>query len=411
MDPEKQSQLREGQLSHLIEPPSQPSGLILGVFYAGLHSPPSDQAPQSFTISSRPSSSSPPSHLPMKRNRLGKSGIVVSEICLGTMTFGLQADEKTAFAIMDRAVEAGIDFFDTAEIYPVPPDAATYGITEEIIGRWLQSRGNREHLIIASKVTGPGHGWFRPPVRGGYTALDRRQIHRACEASLKRLKTDYLDLYQTHWPDHGMRQQDTLEALTELIQQGKVRAIGASNETCWGLMKNLWEAEKHGLARFDAVQNNFSLINRRCESELAQVCRQEGISLLPYSPLGGGVLTGKYNDGALPAGARFSDYLVTGGDRQKRMARRFVNERTLETTRQLSLVAQDLGVSVTTLAVAWSKQHDFVGSTIIGATNVDQLGDSLAAVDLHLNDETLQRINAIDEAIPNPMTEDGLRRL
>jgi len=346
----------------------------------------------------------------MKRRRLGKSGIVVTDICMGTMTFGLQADEKTSFAIMDRAVDAGIDFFDTAEVYPVPPSAEKVGVTEEIVGRWMKGQ-NREHLIIATKVIGPGHGWFRPPLRGGFTALDRRQIIRACEGSLKRLQTDYIDLYQTHWPDHGMRQEDTLEALTELVKQGKVRAIGASNETCWGLMKNLWAAEKHHLQRFDTVQNNFSLINRRCESELAQVCRQEGVSLLPYSPLGGGVLCGKYNDGALPAGARFSDYLTNGGDRQKRMARRFVNERTVETTKRLQAIARDLGISVTALAVAWSKQHDFVASTIIGATTVEQLNESLGASDLVLDAETMRRIDEIDEAIPTPMTEDGLRRL
>lgn len=347
----------------------------------------------------------------MNRNRLGKSGLVVTDICLGTMTFGLQADEATSFAIMDRAVEAGIDFFDTAEMYPVPPSAKLFGVTEEIVGRWLKARGWRDRILVASKVTGPGHGWFRPEIRHGLTALDRQQITRACEDSLRRLQTDYLDLYQTHWPDHGARQEDILEVLTDLVQAGKVRAIGASNETCWGLMKNLWEAEKHGLQRFDTVQNNFSLINRRCESELAQVCRREGVSLLPYSPLGGGVLTGKYNAGALPPGARFTDYLTGGGPRQQRMARRFVNERTLETTALLAEVARDIGVTVTALAVAWSKQHDFVASTIIGATTVAQLEESLAAADLMLGADTLARIDAIDEALPNPMTEDGLRRL
>jgi aryl-alcohol dehydrogenase-like predicted oxidoreductase len=347
----------------------------------------------------------------MNRNRLGKSGLVVTDICLGTMTFGLQADEATSFAMMDRAVEAGIDFFDTAEMYPVPPSAKLFGVTEEIVGRWMKARGCRDRIILASKVTGPGHGWFRPEIRHGLTALDRRQITRACEDSLRRLQTDYLDLYQTHWPDHGARQEDILEVLTALVQAGKVRAVGASNETCWGLMKNLWEAEKHGLQRFDTVQNNFSLINRRCESELAQVCRRENVSLLPYSPLGGGVLTGKYNAGALPRGARFTDYLTGGGPRQQRMARRFVNERTLETTVLLTEVARDIGVTVTALAVAWSKQHDYVASTIIGATTVAQLEESLAAADLVLGAETLARIDAIDEALPNPMTEDGLRRL
>lgn len=346
----------------------------------------------------------------MERRRLGRSGIVVTDICMGTMTFGLQSDEKTSFAIMDRAYEAGIDFYDTAEIYPVPPSAELAGDTEEIVGRWLKTK-KREEVIIATKVTGPGHGWFRPPVRGGFTALDRRQIIRACEGSLRRLQTDYIDLYQTHWPDHGMRQEDTLEALTELVEQGKVRAIGCSNETSWGLMKNLWASEKHHLARFDTVQNNFSLINRRCQNELAQVCRMEGVSLLPYSPLGGGVLTGKYNDGALPAGARFSDYLVNGGERQQRMARRFVNERTLATTARLQEIARDIGVSVTALSVAWSRQHNFVGSTIIGATTVEQLDESLKAADLILDAETLRRIDALEVEIPNPMTEDGLRRL
>ncbi len=346
----------------------------------------------------------------MKRNRLGRTGIVVTDICMGTMTFGLQADEETSFKIMDRALEAGIDFFDTAELYPVPPSAELFGVTEQIVGKWLKGQ-KRGEIIIASKVTGPGHGWFRPPVRGGFTALDRRQIFQACEDSLRRLQTDYIDLYQTHWPDHGMQQEETLGALTDLIDQGKIRAWGSSNETCWGVMKNLWEAEKHGLARMATVQNNFSLINRRCESELAQVCRKEGVSLLPYSPLGGGVLCGKYNGGALPKGARFTDYILNGGPRQKRMAARFVNERSLETTARLQVIAADLGVSVTALALAWSKQHDFVASTIVGATTVAQLNESLAAADLVLSAETLGRINEIDEAIPCAMTEDGLRRL
>ena len=346
----------------------------------------------------------------MNRKRLGRSGLVVTELCLGTMTFGLQADEVTSFAIMDRAVEAGIDFFDTAELYPVPPSGELFGVTEEIVGRWLKGKP-RGQLVIASKVTGPGHGWFRPPVRGGFTAVDRHQIVRACEDSLRRLQTDYLDLYQIHWPDHGMRPEETLEGLSALVAQGKVRAIGCSNETSWGLMKSLWASEKHGLARHDAVQNNFSLINRRCESELAQVCRQEGVSLLPYSPLGGGVLTGKYNGGARPEGARFSDYLGSGGPRQLKMAQRFVNERSLETVARLEEVARDVGVTVAVLALAWSRQHDFVASTIFGVTSVAQLEALLPAADLGLDAETLARIDAIDEAIPCPMTEDGLRRL
>jgi aryl-alcohol dehydrogenase-like predicted oxidoreductase len=208
-----------------------------------------------------------------------------------------------------------------------------------------------------------------------------------------------------------MRAEETLAALTDLVKAGKVRVIGCSNETCWGLMNSLRASERHHLARYDSVQNNFSLINRRCESELAQVCRMEGVSLLPYSPLGGGVLTGKYNTPALPKGARFSDYLTSGGPRQQRMAQRFVNDRTLETTARLQPVAHDLGISLAALALAWSRQHDFVASTIVGATSVEQLNESLAARDLILDRATLDRIDAIDADIPNPMTEDGLRRL
>jgi len=345
----------------------------------------------------------------MESRRLGASGVVVSDICMGTMTFGGQSDEATSHAICDRAWEAGIDFFDAAEIYPVPPSVERFGITEEIVGRWLKTKP-REAAIIATKVTGPGHGWFTPPVRHGKTALDRRQIVAACEASLQRLGTDYIDLYQTHWPDHGMPYEEVLGVLSELRDAGKVRVIGCSNETSWGLMKSLWAANRHGVERYQTVQNNFSLINRRCESELAQVCRREQVSLLPYSPLGGGVLTGKYQSDH-PPGARFSAYLADGDARQKKMAKRFVNPRTLETTSRLSEIAASVGTTVTALAVAWSRQHDFVASTIIGATTLAQLEESLLARDLVLDDETLARIDELDAELPNPMNEDGLRRL
>src|SRR6056297_630672 len=345
----------------------------------------------------------------MQRRRLGTSGLVVTEICMGTMTFGSQCDESQSWAILDRAWEAGIDFFDAAEIYPVPPAEETVGETERILGRWMKDKP-RDALVIATKVTGPGHGWFTPPVRHGRTALDRRQIIRACDESLQRLDTDYIDLYQTHWPDHGMPYEEVLGALTELRQAGKVRVIGCSNETCWGVMKSLSAANEYGVDRYQTVQNNFSLINRRCESELAQVCRKEQISLLPYSPLGGGVLSGKYENGP-PPGGRFTGYLTEGAPRQQRMAQRFVNPRTIETTRRLREIADELAVPLPALALAWSKQHDFVASTIVGATTVAQLEESLPAADLILNEEVLALIDAIDFEIPNPMTEDGLRRL
>lgn len=336
----------------------------------------------------------------MKKNRLGKSGVVVSEICMGTMTFGSHADEKTAIEIMDRALDAGIDFFDTAEVYPVPPSATSAGLTEEIIGRWLKTK-NRDHVIIATKVAGPGHGWIRPRIRGGKTCLDRHQITRAVEGSLQRLQTDYIDLYQTHWPDHGMRYEETLRALDDLVTAGKVRVVGCSNESAWGLTKSLWQSDVNGLVRYETIQNNFSLNNRRFEDELAQVCRQEGVSLLPYSPLAGGVLSGKYNAG-FPEGTRFSIY-QREGSRQQVMVKRFVNEKAIASTERFMEIAADLGMSPVTLATAWSKQHDFVASTIVGATRVDQLDAIFAAADVVLSAETLLRIDAVSREILYPM--------
>ncbi|MFT5710139.1 MAG: aryl-alcohol dehydrogenase-like predicted oxidoreductase [Halioglobus sp.] len=337
----------------------------------------------------------------MNKNRLGRSGIIVSDICMGTMTFGNQADEKTAFRIMDMAYEAGIDFYDTAEMYPVPPDAKYVGRTEDIVGRWMKTK-SRDTLIIASKVAGPGHGWITPPVRGGKTSLDRHHIMRAVETSLTRLQTDYLDLYQTHWPDHDFPYEETMMALDELVRSGKVRILGCSNETTWGLCKSLSACELHGLARYETIQNNFSLNNRRFEDELAQACRKEHVSLIPYSPLAGGVLSGKYNDGALPEGARFSSYL-SGEKRQQQMAKRFINEQSIESTKRFQAIAADAEMSVVTLATAWSKQHDFVASTIIGATHPDQMPDILAAANVTLTPETMQQINAVSREIRYPM--------
>jgi aryl-alcohol dehydrogenase-like predicted oxidoreductase len=337
----------------------------------------------------------------MHRKRLGQSSIVVSDICMGTMTFGNQADEKTSFRIMDMAYEAGVDFYDTAEMYPVPPDIKYVGATEEIVGRWMKTK-DRDSLIIASKVAGPSHGWIEAPLRGGKTGLDRHHIMRAVEASLRRLDTDYIDLYQTHWPDWDFPQEETMMALDELVRSGKVRILGCSNESTWGLTKSLWASDAHGLARYDTIQNNFSLNNRRFEDELAQACRQEKVSLIPYSPLGGGVLSGKYNGGAFPEGARFSIY-QHAPERQQSMLRRFVNDKSLASTARFQEIAADLGMSVVTMAIAWSKQHDFVASTIVGATTAEQVPELLAAADVTLTPETLQRINAVSREINYPM--------
>ena len=337
----------------------------------------------------------------MKNKRLGRSPIVVSDICMGTMTFGAQADEKMSHRILDMSLEAGINFYDTAENYPVPPKEEWAGRTEEIVGRWMKTK-RRDELIIATKVCGPSHGWIKGSQRAGMTALDRHNIVRAVEDSLTRMGTDYIDLYQTHWPDHGARYEDALRALDDLVESGKVRIIGCSNETSWGLMKSLSVSEREGLARYETIQNNFSLNSRRFEDELAQVCRQEGVSLIPYSPLAGGVLSGKYNGGATPDGARFSSYIKMGG-RQGAMAKRFINEKSLAATERFGAIAAEAGMSLVTLATAWSKQHDFVASTIVGATHTDQLAEIFAAADMVLSDEVMKAINGVSKEIMYPM--------
>ncbi|WP_310538859.1 aldo/keto reductase [Phenylobacterium sp.] len=337
----------------------------------------------------------------MQTHRLGKSAIVVSKICMGTMTFGSQVDEAASHRILDKSLEAGINFFDAAENYPVPPSEEWAGRTEEIVGRWLKTK-RRDEVILATKVCGPSHGWIKGAQRAGMTALDRHNITRAVEASLKRLGTDYIDLYQTHWPDHGVAYDETMETLDELIREGKVRAIGCSNETTWGLMKSVATSERLGVARYQTIQNNFSLNNRRFEDELAQACRQEGVSLIPFSPLAGGVLSGKYQGGATPEGARFSRYIALGG-RQAVMAQRFVNEKSLASTERFAAVAAEAGMSPVTLATAWSKQHDFVASTIVGVSKEEQLPDIFAAADVTLSAEVLSKIDAISKEILYPM--------
>jgi aryl-alcohol dehydrogenase-like predicted oxidoreductase len=244
--------------------------------------------------------------------------------------------------------------------------------------------------------------WFRSPLRSGMTSLDRRNIITAVEASLTKLGTDYIDLYQTHWPDHDLPYEETMEVLDELVRAGKVRVTGCSNETSWGLMKSIAASEKLGAVRYQTIQNNFSLNNRRFEDELAQVCRQEGVSLIPYSPIGGGVLSGKYQGGATPDGARFSRYLAMEG-RQAAMGRRFVNDRSLASTERFMAIAAEAGMSPVTMAVAWSKQHDFVASTIVGVSKQDQVAEILAAADLVLSDETMKAIDKVSREIRYPM--------
>ncbi|MFN3231198.1 MAG: aldo/keto reductase [Alphaproteobacteria bacterium] len=337
----------------------------------------------------------------MKNRRLGRSPIFVSDICMGTMTFGTHADEDMAIKVLDQSFEAGINFYDTAENYPVPPDPKYAGLTEEIFGRWLKTK-DRDSIILATKVSGPSHGWIKSAARAGMTALDRHNVIKAVEDSLRRLDTDYIDLYQTHWPDHGTAYDDHMLALDDLIQAGKIRIIGCSNETTYGLMKSLETSSRLGIARHETIQNNFSMANRRFEDELAAACRHEGVSLIPYSPLAGGVLSGKYNGGARPDGARFSNYLELGG-RQAAMAKRFVNDKTTSSTEKFMAIAAEAGMAPVTLATAWSKQHDFVASTIVGVTHEDQLPDILAAADITLDQEVMDAIDAVTKDILYPM--------
>ncbi len=338
----------------------------------------------------------------MEYRYIGKSGLRVSPICMGTMSFGTWSDKPEAFRILDKAYERGINFYDTAEVYPVPPTAELAGLTEEIFGKWIKTRP-RDGLIIATKVAGAASGWFVPPIREGMTAIDRHHVERAVEGSLRRLGIDYIDLYQVHWPDMIVPIEESMEALDRLVAAGKVRYLGTSNENAYGLTKANTVAHYEGLARFESIQNNFSLLNRRFLDELATVCRRENISLLPYSPIGGGVLSGKYNGENVPKDSRFGEYESQTNPRQQAMAARFVNEGTLASTARYVEIAKEAGMSPVTLATAWSMNFDFVASTIIGARYVGQLDESLAALDVQLSDEVLRLCDEVHQAIPYPM--------
>ncbi|MFP4279905.1 MAG: NADP(H)-dependent aldo-keto reductase [Halochromatium sp.] len=344
----------------------------------------------------------------MNQRPLGKTDLWVSELCLGTMTFGEQNSEAEAFAQLDRAVDAGINFIDTAEIYPVPPRAETQGATERFIGNWLAERGGRERLIIASKVAGPGDwiDYLRMPGR----RLDRANIEAAVDASLARLRTDYLDLYQLHWPDRetnyfgqlGYSQParddsvpllETLEVLGDLVRAGKIRHVGLSNETPWGTMRMLALAETHGLPRMVSIQNPYSLLNRSFEVGLAEVAIRERCGLLAYSPLAFGMLSGKYLDGARPAGARLT--LFSRFDRYSSAQAEWA-------TAEYCAIARRHGLDPAQMALAFVTSRPFVTSNIIGATTLEQLESNLGSVALRLSQEVLDEIEAVHRRQPNP---------
>ncbi len=344
----------------------------------------------------------------MEYRELGNTGIDVSVICLGTMTYGEQNTEAEAFEQMDYALSAGINFFDTAELYAIPARAETYGRTEEIVGNWLHARKNRDKIILASKIAGPGEGWV-DHIRGGKTRYSRAHIEAALNGSLQRLKTDYLDLYQLHWPERKTNFfgrlgydpkadsftpiEETLGVLADLVQVGKIRHIGLSNETPWGVMQFLMAADKLGLPRIVSIQNPYNLLNRSYEVGLAEISWREQCGLLAYSPLGFGVLSGKYLHGASPAGARltlYPDYT------------RYSSPQALSATEKYVELAKAHDLHPTQMALAYVNSRHFLTSTIIGATSMEQLKINIGSIEVHLADETLDEIEAIHTQHPNP---------
>ncbi len=344
----------------------------------------------------------------MKYKKLGKTNVDVSLICLGTMTWGEQNTELEGFSQMDYALENGINFFDTAELYSVPPRKETFGSTEIIIGNWLRNKKCREKIILATKVVGrSGMKWFR----GKETRLNEEQITKAIEGSLKRLQTDYIDLYQLHWPDRKanffgklgyehheendiIEIKEQLEVLDKLVKQGKIRFIGLSNETPWGLMKFLSLSDKYDLPRVVSVQNPYSLLNRSYEVGMAEISIRESCGLLAYSPLAFGMLTGKYDDDSFPDGAR----LTLFGD----MFTRYTKEKGKKESKKLNNLAKQSGLSPSQMALAFVNSRDFVTSNIIGATNIDQLKENIDSFEIALDDDLISEIEKINQENPYP---------
>ncbi|MGE8359783.1 NADP(H)-dependent aldo-keto reductase [Pseudomonas sp.] len=343
----------------------------------------------------------------MNYRKLGRTDLNVSALCLGTMTWGEQNVASEAFAQIERAKAYGINFIDTAEMYPVPPRAETYSKTEQIIGEYFQKRGDRADWILATKIAGPGNGITH--IRDGQLKFNRQHIVAALDASLKRLQTDWIDLYQMHWPERptnffgqlGYRHQDTdftpleetLEVLDEQVKAGKIRHIGLSNETPWGTMKFLQLAESRGLPRAVSIQNPYNLLNRSFEVGLAEVAIREQCGLLAYSPLAFGMLSGKYEGGARPDKARISLF--------SRFTR-YTNPQSESACSQYVALARQHGLDPAQMALAFVTAQPFVTSNIIGATNLEQLESNLTSSELTLSEEVLAGIDAIHKAQPNP---------
>ena len=322
----------------------------------------------------------------MRHVRLGRTGLQVSRICLGTMTFGLQCDEPTAVAILDRAAAGGVTFLDAADVYPVGGSLDTVGRTEEILGRWLA--GRRHGFVIATKCAGVMGA--KPWERG----LSRKHILDAIDASLRRLRTDYVDLYQVHSPDRETPIDETLRALDDVVRAGKARYVGCSNYLAYQVARAIGRSETQGLVRFDSVQPRYNLLFRQIERELLPLCREEGIGVIPYNPLAGGFLTGKHKREAGPTpGTRF-----TLGSAAGRYQDRYWHEREFDTVEALRPLAAEAGISLTRLAVAWVLAHPAVTAPIIGASRPDQLDDVLPAVEKDLGADIKARLDTLTAA-------------
>lgn len=343
----------------------------------------------------------------MKYNLLPNTDIKVSGICLGTMTWGNQNSEAEAHAQLDLALEHGVNFIDTAELYPVPATAETQGLTSKYIGNWLNKSKTRDQVIIASKIAGPGD--YTAHIRA--TGFSPNSIKEALDLELKRLKTDYIDLYQLHWPERqtntfGVRDfkpsqndpwtdnfNEVLHSLQSFIEAGKIRAIGISNEKSWGTMRYAEEVRNYNFNPVSTIQNAYSMLNRVFEGDLAEVSMRENIGLLAYSPLAFGVLSGKYLEGTAADNARLKLF--------PRFAR-YSSKQSTEATKLYLDLAKDIGISLTTLALAFVNQRPFVTSNIIGATNLTQLKENIDSINTRISKETLDRIDAIHAIIPNP---------
>ena len=343
----------------------------------------------------------------MQYRQLGNTNIQLSVICLGTMTFGEQNSETEAHQQLNYALSQGVNFIDTAEMYSIPPRRETQGRTEQYIGTWLKNRQDRDKIILASKAAGPGAHFDY--LRGG-PKFTKAHLREAVEGSLRRLQTDYIDLYQLHWPErstnffgqrgykHKENQnytafREVLEGLAELQIQGKIRHIGVSNETPWGLMQYLRNAELHNLPRVMSIQNSYSLLNRHFEVGLAEIAVNEQVGLLAYSPLAMGMLTGKYLNGAKPEGARLSRWTQYS---------RYSSPNSQNATAAYVKLAQKHGISPTQMALAFVNQQAWTSSNIIGATTIEQLQENIASINLHLSAELLSEIEQIHEQYPNP---------